>query len=86
MIAGSRASAGVAERVGLGGTGASPRSRSTGEARLGRTFTPDEDKPGTHVVVLSDGIWKRRFGSNPAIVGQAIVLNGQSYTVVISLK
>ena len=50
---------------------------------LGRTFSPDEDQPGQNrVVVLSDGLWRRRFNSDPAIVGRNITLNAESYTVV----
>lgn len=49
----------------------------------GRTFTPAEDSPhGGNVVVLSYGLWKRRFGGNGAIVGSNIQLNGQPYMVV----
>src|SRR5947199_3717798 len=51
-------------------------------ALLGRTFVPDDDKPGTHVVLLSYSLWQRRFGSDPAVIGQALTLNGESYTVV----
>ena len=50
---------------------------------LGRTFTPPEDSPnGGKVVVLSYGLWKRRFGSNPNIVGTTISLGNEGYTVV----
>jgi putative ABC transport system permease protein len=50
---------------------------------LGRTFTPQEDAPdGGKVVVLSYGLWKRRFGSNPNIVGTTISLGNEGYTVV----
>ncbi len=50
---------------------------------LGRPFTPDEDRPGGgHVVVLSSGLWKRRFGSDPNLVGKSISLGGDPYTVV----
>jgi putative ABC transport system permease protein len=51
-------------------------------ALLGRTFVPDDDKPGTHVVLLSYSLWQRRFGSDPGIIGRAIALNGKSYTVI----
>src|SRR5437764_1304062 len=51
-------------------------------ALLGRTFVPDDDRPGTHVVLLSHSLWQRRFGSDPSIVGGALALNGESYTVV----
>jgi putative ABC transport system permease protein len=49
----------------------------------GRWFVPDEFVFGSHrVVVLSHGLWERRFGANPAIVGQTITLNARPYTVV----
>jgi predicted permease len=49
----------------------------------GRTFTEDEDKPGARpVILLSQGLWQRRFGSDPNIVGQAVPINGQSATVI----
>src|SRR6476646_8630680 len=51
-------------------------------AMLGRTFVPEDDKPGTHVVLLSHSLWQRRFGSDPAVIGRALTLNGESYTVV----
>jgi putative ABC transport system permease protein len=51
-------------------------------ALLGRTFVLEDDRPGTHVVVLSYSLWQRRFGSDPAVIGRAITLNGESYTVV----
>jgi putative ABC transport system permease protein len=51
--------------------------------QAGRTFTAAEDSPnGGHVVVLSNGLWKRRFGGNPNIVGTNIQLDGQPYLVV----
>src|SRR5256714_541214 len=52
------------------------------QALLGRTFVPDDDRPGTHVVLLSHSLWQRRFGSDPSVVGGALALNGESYTVV----
>jgi putative ABC transport system permease protein len=49
---------------------------------LGRTFSPEEDRPnGGHFVVLSYGLWRRRFGGDPGIVGKAISLGDQPYTV-----
>ncbi|HYY55998.1 MAG TPA: ABC transporter permease [Pyrinomonadaceae bacterium] len=53
------------------------------EAALGRTFLPeDESGAGGRVAVLSDGLWQRRFGSDPNILGRAITLDDKSYTVV----
>ncbi|HVQ39676.1 MAG TPA: ABC transporter permease, partial [Pyrinomonadaceae bacterium] len=51
--------------------------------QLGRTFTTGEDQPGNdRVVVLSNRLWQRRFGSDPSIVGQQLMLDGASYTVI----
>ncbi len=50
---------------------------------LGREFTADEDKAGAEkVVILSHRLWQRRFNSDPAMVGRAIRLSGESFTVV----
>ncbi|MFN2508061.1 MAG: ADOP family duplicated permease [Chthoniobacterales bacterium] len=49
---------------------------------LGRTFLPEEDQPGTRVVILSEGLWKRRFGGDPSVIGRALTLSGESYTVI----
>ncbi len=49
---------------------------------LGRTFAAQESEPGRNrVVILSQGLYQRRFGGNPRIIGQTIVLNGANYTV-----
>jgi putative ABC transport system permease protein len=49
----------------------------------GRLFTPDEDRPGSpSTVILSHGFWQRRYGGNPAIIGQAILLNARPATVI----
>src|ERR1041384_7952120 len=49
----------------------------------GRVFTVDEDKVGgERVVVLSEGIWRRRFGGDPAVLNRTVRLNGEPYTVV----
>ena len=50
---------------------------------LGRTFTPQEDLPhGAKVVVLSYGLWQRRFGGDTAIVGKSLSVGNEPYTVV----
>lgn len=50
---------------------------------LGKTFQNGEDVPGAaKVTVLTYGLWQRRFGGDPAIIGQALNINGQSFTVV----
>jgi putative ABC transport system permease protein len=51
-------------------------------AALGRTFTAQEDRPGSGVVVLSNGLWKRRFGGDPRILGRSLRLDGQPTVVV----
>jgi putative ABC transport system permease protein len=53
------------------------------EAALGRTFHPNEDRPGAGLVVLlSDGYWRSHFGADPQVVGRALTLDGDSYTIV----
>ena len=53
------------------------------EARLGRTFLPDEDGPSAErVVVLRDGLWRRRYGADPSLVGRTILIDGEAHTVV----
>ncbi len=50
---------------------------------LGRTFTPDDGKPGQPgVVVISFGLWQRRFGGDPEIIGRKLILNGAETTVI----
>jgi predicted permease len=50
---------------------------------LGRGFLPGEDQEGKeHVVILSDSLWRRRFNADPAILGRAIQLDSQAFTVV----
>lgn len=49
----------------------------------GRSFMAEEDRPGANrVCIVSDGLWKRRFGSDPSLVGKQLTLSGESYTVV----
>jgi putative ABC transport system permease protein len=52
------------------------------KAAMGRTFLPDEDQPGhDQAALLGNGVWQRRFGSDPNILGKAIELNSKAYTV-----
>jgi len=54
-----------------------------GQPELGRDFLPEEDQPGhSNVVILSHGLWQRRFGGDPKILNRVLTLSGQSYTVV----
>src|ERR1700694_2153607 len=51
--------------------------------QLGRTFLPEEDRPDRrYQIILSHGLWIRRFGGDSAIIGRVIRLNEKSYTVV----
>lgn len=50
---------------------------------LGRDFEPSDDRfHGPHVVILSDTLWRRRFGGDAAIIGRKITLDDNSYTVI----
>ncbi|MGE5246292.1 MAG: ABC transporter permease [Betaproteobacteria bacterium] len=51
--------------------------------QAGRLFADADDRHGpAYLAVLSDRLWRRRFGADPAIVGRAITLNGRPFTVV----
>ena len=51
--------------------------------RLGRTFTQQEDLPnGGKVIVISYGLWQRKFGGNPQVVGSSLSLGNEPYTIV----
>ena len=53
------------------------------KAARGRTFLPEEYEPGrNNVVVLTHGLWQRKFGGDPGVVGQVISLDDQPYTIV----
>src|SRR5262245_5687057 len=53
------------------------------QAIAGRTLRAADDTPGSErVAVLSDGLWRRRFGADPGVVGRKVVLNGAAYEVV----
>ncbi len=69
-LAGERVSANYFDVLGL-------------SAALGRTFLPGEDQSGRDpVVILSHGLWQRRFGSSPNVLGTTLRLNGDTHTVV----
>jgi len=74
---------GLAERV--GGLRVSGNFFATlgVQAEAGRTLAATDDTPGQEkVVVLTHGLWQRRFGGDPAIVGRPLTLNGEPFTVV----
>ena len=49
---------------------------------VGRTFVPEEDKPGAKVVLLNESLWQRRFGGDRSVIGRTLNLNGEPYTVI----
>src|SRR3954453_17393830 len=50
---------------------------------IGRTFTPDEDRPGfDNVVVLSYPFWQEKFGGDKQVLGKSITLSGKPYTII----
>ena len=50
---------------------------------LGRTFSSDEDRLGANpTVMISEGLWKRKFGSDPQMLGKTVILDGQGRTVI----
>jgi predicted permease len=83
-------------RVGLSGSGGQlPEKLNSGlfswdmlrtlgvQPAIGRDFTKDDDSPAANgTVLLSWGLWKRRFGGNSAILGQTIELDAKPYTVI----
>jgi putative ABC transport system permease protein len=67
------------------GAGVSPDffSALRSQPLLGRTFLPEEDQPGRgHVVILSHAIWKSHFAGNRNVIGQNIIFDNETYTVV----
>ncbi len=51
--------------------------------QLGRNFTSEEDKPNApHVVLLGHGLWQRRFGGGPNVLGQTLILDSKPYTII----
>src|SRR5436190_8336467 len=49
---------------------------------LGRTFLPNQDTPGNHVVILSDALWQRRFGADRNVVGKTAMLDGRPFEII----
>ncbi|MGD8278778.1 MAG: ABC transporter permease, partial [Gemmatimonadota bacterium] len=53
------------------------------QPRLGRSFRAEEELPGgPRVAILGDGLWRRRFGADPSIVGTVVMQNGEPYEVI----
>src|SRR5262245_20738905 len=69
-VSGVRVSAGFFDTLGV-------------KPRLGRAFSPEEEQPGRHqVVVISDELWRSRYNSDPAIVGKTIKVDSENHTVI----
>jgi putative ABC transport system permease protein len=52
-------------------------------ARIGRVFGPSDYQPGiSEVTVITDGLWKRRFGQDPNIIGRKVRLDDDAYTII----
>src|SRR5580658_9492914 len=49
---------------------------------LGRTFSEEEDRAGAQVVVISYGLWQRRYMGDPSRINQSVMLNGTKYSIV----
>src|SRR5215204_6442669 len=72
-----------AERIDLAQTSANFFDVFGITPQYGRLFIPQDEQAGHEpVVVVSDALWQRRFGSDPSLVGKPITLDGQNYTVV----
>lgn len=70
QMLGSRLSAGVFPLLGVG-------------PAVGRTFRPEEAQPGaSRVVLVAHGLWQRRFGGDPRLLGRSLTLDGQGHTVI----
>jgi putative ABC transport system permease protein len=53
------------------------------EPRIGRPFLPQDEEAGRNqVVIISDALWRRRFGANPEIISKTINLNDKAYTII----
>jgi len=73
---------GHAERVRVLPVGAEYFATLGATPLLGRTFTREEERPDARRVILSHALWSQVAGRDPAVVGQAVVLNGESYEVI----
>jgi putative ABC transport system permease protein len=70
QIPGARISQGLFELLGVA-------------PKLGRTFTAEEDRPETNnVVLISDSLWQRRFGSAESVIGQSLTVNAKARTII----
>jgi predicted permease len=74
---------GEPERLRAGGASGAFFTTLGVTAAIGRTLLPSDDEPGAApVVVLTDGLWHRLYGGNPAIVGETLTLDGRAHSIV----
>jgi len=74
---------GDSERVGAAGVTAGFFETLGVTPLLGRTLAPDEEAPGgPPVALISHGLWQRRFGGDPALLGEGVSINGDKRTVI----
>src|SRR6185312_6001344 len=72
-----------AERIDLAQTNANFFDVFGIKPQYGRLFIPQDEQAGHEpVVVVSNALWQRRFGSDPSLVGKPITLDGNNYTVI----
>ncbi len=75
--------AGEAERISAIQVGDGYFKVLGGKPMLGRVFRPEEQQEGKDfVIVLGYGLWQKRFGGDPHIVGKSVLLSGRSYVIV----
>src|SRR5262245_23908837 len=72
-----------AERITLSTVSASFFQLLGAHPALGRAFLPEEEQAGhAPVVIIGHGLWRRRFGAEPSVLGREITLDGRNYTVI----
>ena len=80
---GNLAGASEAERINVAMTSANFFDVFSLQPDQGRFFMPEDEQAGhPAIAVLSHGLWQRRFGGDPGLIGRSITLDGNSYTVV----
>jgi putative ABC transport system permease protein len=74
---------GAPERLAGGEVSADLFNALKAKPAVGRTFFAEEDRPGAEpVVVLGYGLWQRRFGKNADVIGQTVMLNSKTHTII----
>ncbi|MGH9762127.1 MAG: ABC transporter permease, partial [Blastocatellia bacterium] len=71
------------ERVGGAQVSSSLFAMLEAKPALGRLFLPEEDQPGNRLTtVISNALWRRRFSSDPVVIGKSVTLDGKEYSVI----